>query len=84
MSTVLAQMHWGVDHMDAWWGAWMWIGMAVIWLIALGIVAWAVTKVTSTSHQRRSTLAEDVLAERFARGEIKADEYRERLEELRR
>jgi putative membrane protein len=36
------------------------------------------------STSRRPPTAEEILAERFARGEIDADEYRERLDVLRR
>lgn len=84
MWPVLAQMGWSPDHMGGWWGTWMWIGMAVFWLTVIALVAWAVVRSTSASQQPRATSPEDVLAERFARGDIEADEYRERLDELRR
>ncbi|GAA2250360.1 MULTISPECIES: SHOCT domain-containing protein [Kitasatospora] len=71
------------------------VGMLLVWaLIVLGIVAlarhlgrtaqqhpaaWTPTPQTPPAQPE----AEQVLAERFARGEIDADEYRHRLEVLR-
>ena len=76
-------MYW--DHMTGW--GWM---MMVLWTILLLLVAggliWAILAATqSTSSTRRSSptpqvhpSARDVLDERFARGEIDADEYQQR------
>jgi uncharacterized membrane protein len=49
-----------------------------------GVVAWAIYHVARSAnwgHQR--IRPEDELAQRFARGDIDADEYRERLDALR-
>ncbi|GAA4077395.1 SHOCT domain-containing protein [Actinomadura miaoliensis] len=70
-----------------------WLGMGVImvlfWgLIVAGIVA-LVRYIGGARHTggpdatSRPPRAEEVLAERFARGEVDADEYRQRLELLR-
>ncbi|MFE0376714.1 SHOCT domain-containing protein [Streptomyces inhibens] len=81
------------------WGGWyvMAVGMALFWgLIIVGVVA-LVRYLTSSHHShpsgpqppssgesgRGSRRAEDVLAERFARGEIDEDEYQRRLKLLR-
>lgn len=73
------------------WGYWLGMGvtMVLFWgLIITGIVALVrylggprgTARPTPDSGQGR---AEDVLAERFARGEIDEDEYKRRLELLR-
>jgi putative membrane protein len=70
------------DHMD---GGWWWV-MGIGWLVFLGLIA-AVAIVLvrhfgSSAGTSRSAL--QVLDERFARGEIDEDEYRARLDALRR
>lgn len=67
---------------DATWrhdGGW-WFAFGFLWLVLLGVVIWLLVRRPSGPH--RST-AVDILAERFARGEISSEEYRERLAELR-
>jgi putative membrane protein len=70
-----------------WWhGTWSWaalLAMTVTMLAFWGLVVWAVMTVVrglTPSHSRR---AEEILAERFARGEIDEDEYRRRVDLLR-
>lgn len=76
------------------WGGWFFMAvfMVLFWaLVIAGIVA-LVRYFTSTHHDRQSgrpyssdepkwgsKQAEDLLAERFARGEIDEDEYKRRL-----
>jgi putative membrane protein len=75
-------MDWGGSGSWAWW--WM-LPMMVFMTMLIAAVVWAfitATRSGRTSFPRDHT-AEDVLHERFARGEIEADEYRERLETLR-
>jgi putative membrane protein len=72
-------MYWN----DGWgWGAWlmMTVGMIGFW----GLVAWViVTLARGTSATRApERSAEDILAERFARGEIDEEEYTARLDAL--
>jgi putative membrane protein len=76
----------GFGHMDGFgWGM-----MAMGWVFMLSIVAlivWAVIQSTSRSNsakEKPTDSAERILADRFARGEIDNDEYRERLGELHR
>lgn len=61
---------------------WMWI----VWLLIAVAVVWAVVAASRTPRYggppRDS--AEEILKGRFARGEIDRDEYRRRLEDLRR
>lgn len=75
-------MDWNGDV--AWWGwALMTFGMVAFW----GLVAWVF--VTLVRPGDRSTgggaasSAEQILAERYARGEIDADEYHRRLSDVR-
>ncbi|MFE9796021.1 SHOCT domain-containing protein [Streptomyces goshikiensis] len=80
------------------WGGWFFMAMFMVlfWtLVIIGIVA-LVRHLSSTPYGRQSGRplssdepgqgsgrAEDLLAERFARGEIEDDEYRRRLALLR-
>ena len=82
---VLAQMWDGDgDHMGS---GWWWV-MGIGWLLFLGFFAFLVYllvrhhTVSGTTTGPRST-AEDLLAERLARGEIDEDEYRRRRDALR-
>jgi putative membrane protein len=59
-------------------GTW-WFPFGLLWIVGGAALIWFVVHNTRS----RDRTAEDVLAERFARGEIAADEYRERLAELR-
>jgi putative membrane protein len=70
-----------------WWDGWSWwsgplmtVGMLAFW----GSLAWVIVMAIRASQpSRTSDLAENVLAERFARGEIDEAEYQRRLEALR-
>ena len=59
-------------------GGW-WFPFGFLWLVLLGLVIWLLVRRPGT---HRSSAAE-ILAERYARGEIGSEEYRERLAELR-
>jgi putative membrane protein len=71
-------------------GGWAWSWMALMMLFVLvitGAVIWGVIAVvrsaTTSSGQPARPTAEDILNERFARGEIDVSEYRERIDALR-
>ena len=73
-----------------WWqgGGWGWSGwlfMTLTMLVFWGAIAWIVVTLVRRSSGSRGAApsAEQILAERFARGEIDAEEYRRRLETLR-
>jgi putative membrane protein len=74
-------MHW--NDMVGW--GWGW---ALIWLILMLIFFGGLTAVIIAALRRpsepRSGGAEEILGERFARGEIDEDEYRRRRDVLRR
>jgi putative membrane protein len=67
---------WG--HHGAWGLLWL-----AFWLVALGATAFFVVRLTRRRGRSGIDHARDILAERFARGELTSDEYRERLEQLR-
>ena len=69
-----------------------WRGLIALAVLAaiIGVVVWAVVRWTShrppsagTTTSPGRTNAEDVLADRLARGEIDTEEYRQRLSALR-
>jgi putative membrane protein len=83
----------GYGHMNGWEDSgWMWVWgtimmLAFIALVGLGI--WALVRSQSRAHapDRDTSLdwtasARTILAERFARGEISSEEYREKLDHL--
>jgi putative membrane protein len=80
-ATVLAGMWDDGDHMGR---GWWWV-MGIGWLVVLAaIVVLAVVLVRHfTQNVPGQRGAEEVLAERFARGEIDEDEYRRRRDTLR-
>jgi putative membrane protein len=63
-------------------GPW-WPIFPILWLLFLGFVIFAVFRFRRGGGRwHPGPSAEGVLAERYARGEISEDEYRERLEVL--
>jgi putative membrane protein len=78
MSAASVIGQWG-GHMWGWSAGWMWFGMIAFWALVVAVVVFAIRGGT---HRERSRAAEDVLAERYARGEIEIDEYQNRLRVL--
>ena len=76
---------WG--HMDGWGGGWMWLwGVAMMVLFAV-LVVWLIRAVMGAPGAARDAgrpgdRAREILAERYARGELTTEEYRERLDHL--
>ena len=54
----------------------------LFWLAALGVGAWLVVRTVQRRQPGPHDRARDILAERFARGDISSEEYRERLDRL--
>jgi putative membrane protein len=76
-------MWWYGNGMSGWGPALMAVGNLLVWaLIVVGVLA-LLRHTRSTAPGPRPT-AEELLAERFARGEIAEEEYRQRLDVLRR
>lgn len=80
-------MFWYDHDMSGWGYAWMGIGMVLFWGLLIAGFALLVRLVWQPYDRRPPTprvgTAEQLLAERFARGEIDRDEYVSRLETLR-
>ncbi len=73
------------------WGGWMtmWGAMALFWTVLIVAVVLAVRYLSADSRtpprtpSTPTTAPEDLLASRFARGDIDEDEYRQRMAVLR-
>jgi putative membrane protein len=86
MQTHELAIWWGGHAGPPWagdWGPFGWIFPALwlaLWAVLAGLLIWYLV-----AGRRRSTLdeARRILAERYARGELAPDEYRERLGQLR-
>lgn len=80
-------------HMDGDGTAWMWVVgplMMVLLLALLGVLVWWLvglanrrTEQTAAPVHPRAAAPEDIAAERYARGEIGAQEYRDIVANLR-
>ena len=77
--------------MMGWYGGGMgivsWLFMGAFWLALLALIVWLVVRLLPSAQRPAPGLnpqsPEEILDERFARGEIDADEYRARQEVLR-
>lgn len=67
-----------------WWGAgwgWLWLAATLILLVLAGLVVWAVVRsARQPSSAPPSSRARAILDERYARGELSTEEYRERVQ----
>lgn len=74
----------GGAHMGDYGGGMMWFG-GLVMLAVLVLIVWAIVRgfdQTSGSVTPTTESATRILADRYARGEIDSDEYRERASEL--
>ena len=64
-----------------WWMGWMW----AFWIILIVFMGWLVLRVGSRPRdvQQERRTPEEILRERFARGEIDTEEFQRRIEVLR-
>lgn len=85
---VLTQAGDGWGHMDGWGGGWMWLWGVAMMVLFVVLIVWLVRVTTGGTSgprdQERSPTdrAREILAERYARGELSTEEYRERVSEL--
>lgn len=74
---------WDGYGMNVWGFALMTVSMVLFWALIIAAMVALVRYVGRTGRVERGTVsAEDLLRERFARGEIDEDEYRRRLQTL--
>lgn len=75
----------GWNHMGGWDGGWMWLWGVVMMLAFVALVVW-IARSTGTGAQSEqgdpTARGREILAERFARGELTREEYREHIDEL--
>ncbi len=69
------------DHMSAWGWFGMSVGMLAFWALLIAVIVLVVRWVGGSTHASTSS-PEQILADRFARGEIDEAEYRDRLAAL--
>jgi putative membrane protein len=78
-STMMCGSAWG-SAMGAW--LWTWPVLVVIGLVLLGVVAYALMRGGRSQTLPPRSAARDILDERYARGEIEAEEYHQRVTSL--
>ena len=84
IATLFAQTDDGWSgHMRGWGGGWMWLWGTLMMLTWVAVIAAAVWLVARSLGDGRPSRAREILDERYARGELTTDEYRERLDALR-
>jgi putative membrane protein len=66
------------DHAGFWW-----FPFTSLWVVVLGTAIWFVVRTRRHGARSGFEQATEILAERYARGELSTEEYRERLDELR-
>ena len=83
LQALVADTDWG--HMDGWGGGWMWLWgtlMMLGFVAVVALVVWAVVRSTGQQPPPADDTARQILDERYARGELNTDEYRERVDAL--
>ncbi len=78
----------GYDHMNGWGGGWMWLWGVAMMVLFVVLIAWLVrasdgaVRTTHPAQPEPTARAREILAERYAGGELSTEEYRERVSEL--
>ena len=72
---------WGSHDGNGWHGSHWWIVFPILWLLLAGVVVALLWRRGRGPHDWDDT-PRRILGERSARGEISADEYRDRLAQL--
>jgi putative membrane protein len=75
----------GRYHHDWDGGGWWVMGvmMMAFWVVLIAVVVWLVVRRPDVPGAPPANRAREILAERYARGEISTEEYHERLDALR-
>ena len=75
----------GFGHMDGWGGGWMWVWGTLMMALPLFALVWVVHTLwgrNGVAPPNHLDQARAILAEKYARGELTTEEYRERLDHL--
>lgn len=77
----------GWDHMNGWGGGWMWLWGLAMMILFVVLLVWLIRSSVSPGGPGPATRdpadrAREILAERYAKGELSTEEYRERISEL--
>lgn len=68
------------------WAGWTWLWFLPLWLVPIlalsALAGWLYWRILRAHEGARLDRAREILAERYARGELSGDEYRERLGQL--
>ncbi len=76
----------GWGHMGDWGGGWMWLWGTVMMIFFVVVIVWllgAGRATTGPDRREPGDRAREILAVRYAKGEMSTEEYRERISELR-
>jgi putative membrane protein len=69
------------DHREGWGHGW-WPVWPILWLAVAVAVVWFLSRRWREPRSGGLDRAKEILAERFAQGELSSEEYRQRLAEL--
>ncbi len=77
----------GFEHMGEWGAGWMWVWGTLMMIGTIALIVWLARSTSPTAPPPPTPTtpvdrAQQVLNERYARGEVSTEEYRERLENL--
>ena len=76
----------GWDHMNGWSGGWMWLWGVAMMALFVTLIVWLVRASawqSGPTPRDPADQAREIVAERYAQGELSTEEYRERIGELR-
>ncbi len=90
MNVVTAQLvnaRFDGDHMGGWGGGWMWFSGVAMMALFVVLIVWLVRASSGpvspgAAPRNPSDSGQEILAERYANGELTTAEYRERLNEM--
>ena len=91
IANLLVETDDGWDHMNGWGGGWMWLwGVAmmtlfvvlIVWLVRAGDNAPRRDHAPGPVRRDPTERGREILAERYAKGELSTDEYQERVRQL--
>lgn len=85
----LLQQRWWCPMCDGGWGWSMMLVMTLFWIVVIALVVWLIYRLSAgargpTGGAADLGKAEEILRQRYARGEIDRDTYQRMLEDLRR